>query len=154
MFDVQVREAPAQRVVTEQANLTVDKLDGWIADTLYRHHLAITAAGGTAGHPAIIFHGEVNHDSDGPVEAIVPFEADNPVDAATRVDPARREAFVTITKAQLEFPAVLEAYDAVAAWIVQHGRQVGSPREIYFANAKTASDDDLVCDIAFPIASD
>lgn len=152
MFDVRTRNVEAQHVVTEQAHLTAEMLDDWIDGALTRERAALASVGGPSGHPAIIFHGEVNEDSDGPVEAVTPFTPNGTVDVATRLDPERREAFVTITKAQLAFPDVLVAYDAVEAWIAQNARQVGSPREIYFTDVASAADDDLVCEIAFPIA--
>jgi DNA-binding transcriptional MerR regulator len=151
MFEIRTRDVDAQHVVTEQAHLTAEMLDDWIERTLTRERTALEPVGGPSGPPAIIFHGEVNEDSDGPVEAVTPFAPGGEVDVATRVDPARREAFVTVTKRQLVFPDVLVAYDAVEAWIAQHARQVGSPREIYFTDVAAAADDDLVCEIAFPI---
>jgi len=153
MFEVRVRDVAEQHVVTEKASLTVEQLDTWIAEALFRENNAIAAAGGATGPSAIIFHGEVNHESDGPIEAITPFNPTGTVDAATRIDPARREAFVTITKAQLDFPEILTAYDAVSVWISENGTQAGPPREIYFADIHAAADDDLVCDVAFPIVS-
>jgi effector-binding domain-containing protein len=101
----------------------------------------------------VVYHGEVNEDSDGPVEVCVPVgPANGDTAAATRREPAHREAYVRITKAQVEYPQILSAYDAVAEWIGSHGHNVaGSPREVYFADWDAAGPTEEVCDIAFPM---
>ena len=73
----------------------------------------------------VIYHGEVNEDSDGPVEVCVPFvgEADL-AGQAHRVEPAHREAYTEITVAQVAFPQILSAYDAVERWIGENGREI------------------------------
>jgi hypothetical protein len=72
---------------------------------------------------------------------------------ASRSEPAHREAYTRITKAQVEFPQILSAYEAVDGWIRSEGRTMtGSPREVYFADFAAAGPTDEVCDIAFPVA--
>src|SRR5262249_53746838 len=110
--------------------------------------------GGVAGPMLAIYHGEVNQDSDGPVEICVPVAAGNAgaEDVAVRTEPAHHEAFVRLRKAQVEFPQILSAYDAVAQWIGEQGRTIGgSPREVYFADFEAAGPEDEVCDVAFPV---
>lgn len=70
-----------------------------------------------------------------------------------RIEPARDEAFTTITKTQWDFPAILAAYDAVAGSAEVAGRPKGrlSCREVYLAEPDTIGADDPVCDIAFPL---
>jgi effector-binding domain-containing protein len=97
----------------------------------------------------------VNEDSDGPVEVCVPVDSSRAesMEAATRTEPAHREAYTRITKAQVEFPQILSAYDAVAQWVESQGRgTTGSPREVYFADWTAAAPTDEVCDIAFPVS--
>jgi len=148
MFEIQERDVAEQRVLTEQAHLTVGPLTDWISSAFGRQH----GTGLATGVSSVIFHGEVNEDSDGPVEALTIIDADAKTDLPTRIDKARHEAFTRITKRQLAFPEVLSAYDAVETWIAQNGRtQVGSPREVYFTDWDAAGDDDEVCEIAFPI---
>jgi hypothetical protein len=101
----------------------------------------------------VIYHGEVNLDSDGPVEVCLPIPARGLAsDAAMRLEPAHREAYVRIRKAQVEYPQILSAFDAVAQWLAT--RELTSsapPREIYFADFNAAAATDEVCDVAFPI---
>ena len=101
----------------------------------------------------VVYHGEVSEDSDGPVEVCVPITQNGSSDVATRVEPAHREAFTRITKAQVGYPQILSAYDAVVARVRSNGLTVENcaPREIYFADWDAAGPDDEVCDIAYPL---
>lgn len=154
MFEIDERDVPEQAVVTEQRHTTVHELTNWFGECMPRLHGLAAQAGGITGSAFIIYHGEVNEDSDGPVEVCVPISADHlaAANAPTRTEPAHREAYTRIRKSQVEFPQILDAYDAVEQWIAQNNRQVaGSPREVYFADFMNADPNDEVVDIAFPI---
>ena len=61
------------------------------------------------------------------------------------------EAYARITKREVEYPKILEAYDSVGAWLHEQGKQgTMSPREVYFAQWDEVGDDDPACDVAFP----
>lgn len=128
-------------------------LTSWIGEAMGRLVTAAAAGDGPSGPPMVVYHGQVNEDSDGPVEVCVPVAPGNPGESvADRVELAHREAYLTITKAQVEFPQILSAYDAVAQWVSEQQLTVaGSPREVYFTDFGAAAADDQVCDIAFPI---
>ena len=122
-----------------------------------------------------IYYGEVNEDSDGPAEACVPIaehrggasDADRRVGSlnlpdsalpdsigthAMRLEAAHREAYLRLRKAQVAFPQILSAYDGVARWAAANGIEItGAPREIYFADFRSAGPGDEVCDVAFPV---
>ena len=71
-----------------------------------------------------------------------------------RLEPAHTEAFTRITKGQVAFPGILEAYEAVEKWAAQNGRRpAGAPREVYFADWNAVQDDDPAADIALPVES-
>jgi effector-binding domain-containing protein len=155
MFDVRERDVPEQLVLTEQRHVRVQELPGWITAAVGRLLQSAERYGGLDGDAFVVYHGEVNEDSDGPVEVCVPvpLEHDRASDSAMRREPAHREAYVRITKAQVEFPQILSAYDAVAHWITAKRLAVGgSPREVYFADFDAAKATDEVCDVAFPLA--
>jgi DNA-binding transcriptional MerR regulator len=154
MFDVAEREVPEQLVLTEQRHVRIQEMPGWLPAAIGRVTAAAEGHGGAAGALFVIYHGEVNQDSDGPVEVCVPVGAqDEAQDVAMRREAAHREAYVRITKAQWEFPQILSAYDAVSQWIQAKGQQMaGSPREVYLRDARAAAPTDEVCDVAFPIA--
>jgi hypothetical protein len=110
----------------------------------------------------VVFHNEVSHDSDGPVEVCVPIPAlESRPAAATdrdrRTERAHREAYVTVTKAQFEMPAILTAYDAIRHCIDSgHHAIAGSPRGIYGPGVDPHNADPSapVCDVAFRLGPD
>jgi DNA-binding transcriptional MerR regulator len=156
MFDVATREVPEQRVLSIARSVFVKDLPDFISRAhldLYDQLRRVNAQ--PRGPSFVIYHGEVNNDSDGPVEVCIPFTGDAPagVEAAARAEPAHREAYTTITRAQCEFPGILDAYAAVEAWIEERGLSMGAaPREVYFVSEEEVGPDDLFCDVAFPIA--
>ena len=154
MFEIEQREVPEQTVITDQRHLLVDELPNWLGATMDRLVRSAQEHGGVTGAPFVLYHGEVNQDSDGPVEVCVPVgvSQQESTDPAIRVEPAHSEAYVRLTKAQVEYPQILSAYDAVSQWIGSNGRSVaGSPREVYFTDWNAAGPGDAVCDVAFPM---
>lgn len=155
MYQIHERDIPEQLMLTEQRHITAGKLPDWLGDAFGRMWEIAPRFGGITGPVLAIYHGEVNEESDGPVEVcapIGPHGATQP-DVPTRIEPAHREAYTRIRKSQVEFPQILAAYDAVDQWIRKNGKTMtGSPREVYFADFMNAGPDDEVVDIAFPIA--
>lgn len=154
MYEIHERDVPEQAMVSEQRHVTVHGLTSWFDECMPRLHGVAAHNGGTVGPAFIIYHGEVNEESDGPVEVCVPVDRDRlgTIAASTRSEPAHKEAFTRIRKAQVEFPQILDAYEAVEQWIAKQGRQVtGAPREVYFTDFMNAGPNDEVCDIVFPI---
>jgi DNA-binding transcriptional MerR regulator len=154
VYEIREREVPEQLVLTEQRHVQVQELSTWLPEAMMRLEQAAAARGRTDGPIFVIFHGEVNEDSDGPVEVCVPVDPtqEPSTDTPMRREPAHREAYVRLTKAQVEFPQILSAYDAVAQWIGSHGLAVGgAPREVYFTDFKAAGATDEVADVAFPV---
>jgi DNA-binding transcriptional MerR regulator len=152
--DVRERDVPGQLVLTERRLVSVEQLPAWIGAAMGRLMNAAMRYGGVVGPPFVVYHGEVNEDSDGPAEACLPIDpaVDAPEGGAARREPAHREAFVRLRKAQVAFPQILSAYDGVTAWVASHGMTVaGLPREIYFADFVAARPADEVCDVAIPI---
>jgi DNA-binding transcriptional MerR regulator len=156
MFDIKTRHVPAQRVMSVQRRLHAPQTEGFVREVkeaFYRH------LGGTepTGQFILIFHGIVDEESsDGPIEAILGCPAGvAPTDLiGIRTEPAHDEAYTTITKAQWAYPAILAAYDAVACSPEAAARPGGqlSCREVYLAEPGKLGPDDLICDIAFPLA--
>jgi len=94
MFQIQERDIPDQLVLTEQRPLTVKGLKDWLVETISRHPDNAEAYGGLVGPVFVIYHREVNEDSDGPVEVCCPINPPEGTTAnhPTRVEPAHREA--------------------------------------------------------------
>lgn len=154
MFPIQTRHVPAQRVMSIQRRLRAPETDAFVreAKAAFARHLDGAPA---TGPFTLIFHGIVDHESDGPLEAILGCGDDVGVTdlIGIRTEPAHDEAFTTITKAQWAYPAILAAYDAVACSpeaSARPGRRL-SCREVYVAEPEAIGDDELICDIAFPL---
>jgi DNA-binding transcriptional MerR regulator len=155
MFEVKDRAVPEQLVLTEQRHVSIDDMPGWLPGAMQRVTQQAETHGGPTGPMFVIYHGEVTHESDGPVEVCIPVRAalETIIELATRREPAHREVYVRITKAQWEFPQILSAYDAVTEFIQVEGlNAAGAPREVYLAHPKSADPNEDLCDVAFPVA--
>jgi DNA-binding transcriptional MerR regulator len=154
VFEINTREAAATKVLAVQRRVTVHDLPPFIGGSMVRLSGYLADNGAVVNGSAMaIYRGPVNEDGDGPVEVCVPFTGSvEPVDdMAIRVEPAHREAYTTLTKSQFEYPAILQAYHALDAWLSEHKAQsAGPPREVYFTDFDAAGDDDLVADVAWP----
>ena len=97
----------------------------------------------------------VTADSDGPVEVCVPVRHPpaDPAELAWRIEPAHREAFIPVTRAHFEIPAIWSVYDQLVRWVGAPGRRpAGPPREVYRASSEPlfAPPGDHLCDVAIP----
>jgi DNA-binding transcriptional MerR regulator len=149
--DVRERDVPEQIVLSERRAVDLHGLPAMITGAIERLTRRADEHGGVAGELWVVFHGEVNEDSDGPVEVCVPVAI---CSRATRPDPAHREAYVTVRKAQFGWPQILSAYDVVERWMDSRSRAcAGPPREVYRlgVHPASASPGDEICDVAFPI---
>ena len=154
MYEILQRQVPEQLVLTEQRHVRVPELPAWLDAAMMRLTAPPGPTGAWPGPPSWSIHGEVNEDGDGPVEVCVPIDPTRQgvSDTAMRREAAHDEAYVRLKKAQVEFPQILTAYDAVAQWIGASGcTHSGPPREVYFAEFGTAAPEDEVCDVAFPV---
>jgi hypothetical protein len=157
MFSIKTRHVPARRVMSIQWRLHAHETDSFVreAKSAFAEHLGIS-------EPAVpftlIFHGVVDADSDGPLEAVVACPEDTqPTDTiGIRTEAAHDEAYTAITKAQWAYPAILAAYDAVNCSPEVRNRPGPrlSCREVYLAEPDAINDGDLVCDVAFPLAAE
>jgi hypothetical protein len=115
MFPIETRQVPARRLMSIQRRLKASETDAFVreAKKLFSAHLHTTRP---VGPFVLIFHGVVDDDNDGPLEATLVCSEDvGPTELiGIRTESAHDEAFTTITKAQWEYPAILAAYDAVA----------------------------------------
>jgi len=154
MFPIETRHVPAQRVMSMQRRLRAPETDGFVAEAraAFRRHLD---GAEPTGPLTLIFHGVVDHESDGPLEVVLGCPpGTEPTDLiGIRTEPAHDEAFTTITRAQWDFPAILAAYDAVACSpeVSTAPRSALSCREVYRADPAVIGPDENVCDIAFPL---
>ncbi|MEW2620768.1 MerR family transcriptional regulator [Streptomyces sp. NPDC048106] len=162
-FTVETVDVPARVVLTESRHMLANELPAWLGASQSRLEAAARECGGVAGAPFVIYHAEVSMESDGPAEVCVPVTDEaaarawaarhgRPRETGVRVEPAARLAYTRITKAQVAYPQILAAFEAVAQWLAREGLEMAGPsREIYFADWVTAGPEDPVCDVAFPV---
>ena len=154
MYDVHVRHIPAHRVMSVQRRVLQPDLEQFILDTwaLFEAHLGSKEP---TGEYTVIYHGPVEAELDGPVEAIMgcPESTQASDMIGIRTEPAHDVACTRLTKAQFSFPEILGAYDAVAtsAEVKERGNSAMDPREIYLGGWEKLADDDPAGDVAFPL---
>ena len=156
MFRIHTRHVPARRVMSIQRRLHAPQTDSFAreAKAAFTQHLD---GAEPAGPFMLIFHGIVDEESDGPIEAALCCPNDvQPTDIiGIRTEPEHDEAYTTITKAQWAYPAILAAYDAVAcsAEVTARPGNRLSCREVYLTEPDATGQDEAVCDVAFLFAS-
>jgi DNA-binding transcriptional MerR regulator len=157
IYAIRTRHVPAQRVMTIHRRLRVSEMKSFIsgARAAFGSHLSGIEPPGPLSY---IFHGVINDESDGLLEVTLGCPDDvQPTDViGIRTEPAHDEAYTTITKAQWDYPAILAAYDAVAGSpeVRARPRSHLSCREVYVAEPDAIGNDDLICDIAFPLGEE
>jgi len=160
MLQVCVRTVPDRVLLSVLRHLTIEEL------TVFASEQATLLGGGTVpglpgieGAPFLVYHGEVSADSDGPVEYCRAVPADRAEETAARFphltlreDPAHREAYVTLTRAQLGPVDGGRAFDSLQRWTAEQGvTPAGPPRHVFFADPRTAADDDPVSAVVCPL---
>jgi DNA-binding transcriptional MerR regulator len=131
-FHIEIKTTAAQPVLSKTKHIYVDGLDSFIQNSVTelkalaaQHHAMVS------GSPFGIFHGQINDESNGPLQVCLPLQAAVP---GSDELPAGKLACVTVKGSECDFPNILKAYDAVADWITRHGYQMaGSPREVWHA---------------------
>jgi DNA-binding transcriptional MerR regulator len=121
MFEVKVKQVPAQRYVSRTKHVRVADLEPFINETICE-----LKEGGMDGPPFAIYHGLVNEEDDGPVEVGIPRATGD------QELPAGEVAYTVASGDDCDFPRILGAYDAIARWLSENGRESQCPpREIY-----------------------
>jgi len=166
-MDVLVREVPEQIVIAEQRMVDQAALEEWLPGAMARVHKAAgDAAAGTAEQPylqrsqapdepvfIVIYDGNPN-EGETAVECCTPLKAGSqgPADVASRTIPAHREAYVRVRKDTVISGHLGDVYVAIEKWIASNELDVAAaPRETYWTDFYSASKDDVVFDVAFPV---
>ncbi|WP_249416994.1 MerR family transcriptional regulator [Streptomyces sp. TS71-3] len=164
-FRIRTRDVPAQYVISQSRHTLANGLPAWIGSSMTRLTAAAEECGGVAGPPFVVYHAEVTDESDGPVETCVPvrdrvaarawaLDQGRSWGSRAREEGAHRLAYTRITKAQVVYPEIIAAFEAVEEWIAgQRLRVAGPSREVYFTDWSSAGPDDEVCDVAFPVTA-
>jgi DNA-binding transcriptional MerR regulator len=140
MFQVHTKHVEVQPYVSRTKKVRIPDLEPFIRGTIEELSSAYRASG-----PAFaVYHGEVNEQDDGPVEVgLATSEGDKNL-------PAGEVAFTSVSGDQCRFPEILGAYEAIARWVKEAGRELdGPPREVY--DVDRAEEEEERLEIAWPI---
>ncbi|MEV6490076.1 GyrI-like domain-containing protein [Actinoplanes sp. NPDC051633] len=157
MTEISTRDVPALRVVTEVRVVDQQQLMEWLPGAMARVGDApggLDAAsqpwlGRDTGDPVfvVVYEGNPN---EAPCEVVV----GRPVaEGGDRELPAHHEAFARVRKATVLSGGLGEVYEGIEKWAGDQGLTVlGPPREVYWTDFGAASEDDVVFDVAWPVA--
>jgi hypothetical protein len=159
MDEIKLRDVPEQRVAIEARTVDEAQLTEWLPGAMAR--VAARVGDDALRVPAQPW---LDREPDGTV-FLVFFEG-NPNEGPTlvevgmpvtgggdRTEPAHREAYVRVTKGRVLSGRLGEVYQALEKWAGEQGLRIGAaPREVYWTDFMSAGEDDLVFDVAFPVA--
>jgi DNA-binding transcriptional MerR regulator len=121
MYQVQTKHVPEQTYVSRTRHVRVPELMHFIVRTVTE----LREQHEPTGRDFVLYHGAVSEEEDGPVEVCLPTAGGD------KRLPAREVAYTVATGDQCQFPEILGAYEAVARWAKEHGRELdGPPHEI------------------------
>lgn len=147
-LQVEERNLAPQQIVSVTGHTRVNGLDEFIRGSLQRLSAFIAEQGGRpSGPPLGIYHGQINHEDDGPIEVCLPVDGTYRAsgDVTIRELPGGRAAVVTLHDEYTYFPKIIDAYDTGYDWIVRHGhRHVESPREVWIGSPDSGGPFEIV----------
>ena len=153
-YPVQVRDVPSQTYLYRTHHLHGPELPVFIAEsTAYLVNRA-DHYGGARGLVSVMFHGQVDLDSDGPVDVCLPVAFESAAEGGdlVRTESAHMQVYTVLREHQMVFPQILQVYQWMRRWIDSRGYEIsGLPREIHLTDFATARPDDLICEVAYPV---
>ncbi|MGO9872712.1 MAG: hypothetical protein ACLPVY_02845 [Acidimicrobiia bacterium] len=115
---------------------------------------------GIAGAAFVIYYGQVNDDSDGPIEWCrpVPDDAADEIAAkfpslALRTEPGHEEAFIRLGQTEITATQWQVVYETMRTWGDEHHREPASlgVRVTFLAHPPITADSRPECDFAVPL---
>lgn len=162
MYEVATRKITARRVLCLLRH--VDGEAGAFAlgkDFVARFRDAtVPRLDGIAGAAFVIYYGQVNDDSDGPIEWCRPVPDDRADEIAAkfpsltlRTEPAHEEAFVQLGQAEITATQWQVVYETLRNWGDEHHREPASlgVRVTFLARPPMTADSRPECDFAVPL---
>ncbi len=153
-YSVTVRHVPAQTYLYQSRHLHGPELPRFISESTEQLLERSNEYGGPRGPISVMFHGQVDLDSDGPVDVCLPVGSGAVATGADliRTESAHMQAFTELRSFQLEFPQILQVYQWLRHWIEVNGYSLsGLPREIYVGDYHADMSHETVCEIAYPV---
>jgi DNA-binding transcriptional MerR regulator len=123
ILDISVGNFPEQRVATIKKYIRVKPFQQFIPEALMQISAYVKESGGRiSGDPFCFYYGPVNESDDGPVEIGLPVEGE--IEASREIGvsyiPAHRAAFGRLPPDISQYPEIIEAWDAVVAWVQEN----------------------------------
>ena len=134
-FEVNVKTVEAQPIISLTYHVKVDQLDKSIRDGVKKLHEVASAKGATVGVPFGIYHGHIDHESDGPIEVCLPTatlltDVEDGIQAREVL--GGKVVYVNLHGKECFFPNILKGYDTLTDWMRQNGYEhVNAPHEIW-----------------------
>lgn len=153
-YEVSVRKMPAQTYLYVSRHVHGPELPSFISESTEYLLQRAGEYGGSCGDVAVMFYGQVDLDSDGPVDVCLPVATQSKAEDpdVIRTESPHLQAYTTLQEHQLVFPQILQVYQWMRRWIQTHDYEIsGLPRELYLADFAAAKSNDAVCEIAYPI---
>lgn len=154
MTEIGVRWVDAATLMCLERVVAGDAIPDAIRDDSRRLYQHIERAGETVpAEMVVMYHGAASPDGSRRMEVCVELTGQvEPFDGASvRTEPAHREAYTRLIKSEVKMPDIMDAFDAVRAWLEVNGKSVsGSAREVYLDDWDALSADDPACDVVIP----
>ncbi len=153
-YEIHVKQAPPQVVATDRCHTRLSELGNVMHATLGKVASSIEPAAAAQGAPFAVYYNEPFRPDDIDVEMGVPVAPDAKIEETRGVH--RRElpgGPVAHTLHAGPYARIGEAYEALYAWVAQHGhKRTGPPREIYLVGPmQGASPKEFRTEIEVPI---
>lgn len=152
-FTVKSKRLSEMSTISVTRRVSIEDLPGYLTSTIERLQNRVRSQSSkSAGPPVVRYHGQVNEDSDGPVEVCLPVNEPIAIedDMELKEWPEVDVAYTVVTRRQGMFPEVLGAYDACHDWIRARGARFdGSPMEIYAYDPEEGGLDDPFFEVAW-----
>jgi DNA-binding transcriptional MerR regulator len=161
MLAVAMREMPARTMICSRRHVTAAEVNEFTVEMVTRLGCTVPSLTGMEGAPFYIYYGEVDEDSDGPIEWCRPIPDEAAVDMAARFpdltvrqDPAHREAYVRLTRRELSPADGMRAVETLDAWMnaqADRTAPLGPFRQVFFADPRGVAPDTPVSDVIAPL---
>jgi effector-binding domain-containing protein len=152
-YEVEVKEAPEMLVASIRRHASWATMGKEIREGLSLLAGFVTPVGFGDGMPGVITHAMPSEGSDGrmDVEIVMPIRkrVQPPEGIEVRLLPA---ATMASTIHRGPYHQIKPAYEALVAWITDHGRSIaGPPRELYLNDPGEVGEGESLTEIQFPI---
>jgi DNA-binding transcriptional MerR regulator len=162
MYEVATRAVPARTVLRLERHVSSDE-EVWALGKEFVAHFKdgqVPRIDGRDGAAFQIYHGEVNADSDGPIEWCRPIPADRAEEIAAgfpelglRSEPAHEEAFIALGTAEVSVPQWQLISEVLHSWArKQHRQASGLGVRVTYLASRGAAPYRPDCDFAVPLA--